>query len=201
MPNLMVENKRLREEREQMESELAELRASGNGQGLEDSKYRNLPEEEDGRGTLVDIVYRNQNAPDNARGGAKFISECLPLRDAYQKLVTFYSSFPRATDRNIPKDFWNGARPEQCNQAVCYVKHTYTDKTSSQIIQNLRKEVPLWLAVDLAVQQDHQVTLISKKEYDDYMDVIIKDELRRERVFQERKRAKALDQLIREEAS
>ncbi len=195
MPNLVKENKQLREEQERLQAELTALK-SGNPA---DHKYSGLSEEDDGRQEPVEIVYRNPYAPEGAMGAAKFVKEVLPLQQAFDKLVEFYSAFSRATDRNVPKDFWDGRKPISCNDSVCYVKKTFVDIQSGQKIENLKKEVPLWLAVDDRVQKDQQVELISRKEYSDFYREHVKAELRREKAFQESKNRRALEELIQEE--
>ncbi len=198
MPNyiqtLQEENKVMKEELEKLKSQ-----PKAEEQPVSKDRYANLTDEQDGRDDLVDILYRNPNAAKDAVGGNKFVIESITLQKGFDKLVQFYSSFPRLTDRNIPKDYWDGTKPVTCNQCVCYIRNSYTDKTSGQKIENLRKEVPLWLAVDMAVQQDHKIELISRKEYEDFQDDLIREELRRDKVFIERKRAQILEKMLKEE--
>ena len=167
----------LKEENEQLKKQLEEKKAVVN-------QYDGLSEEEDGRNQEVEIVLRTTNPMSQF----KFVTERLPLQQAFDRLINFYSSFSKSTDRNVPKDYWNGQNAVPCNQAVCYVKKTFMDKVSGQKIENIRKEVPLWLAVDDSVQKGQTVELISKKEYDDFFRTHVKNEIKQERVFQDKMR-------------
>jgi hypothetical protein len=154
--------------------------------------YDDLPVNEDGRNDLVDIVYgpNSQNLK----------KETLPLHQAFDTLVRFYSGFSRPTDRNIPREYRDDYNQiQKCNNSPCLIKKRFKDIRSGQMIENLRKEVPLWLAVDNAVQQNHQVELITKKEFDDFYQEEVKKEIRRDRLFMEKKRQKLVEEVAKEE--
>lgn len=192
MPNLMVQNKEQREELARLQAELDALKS--NPEVARASQYSNLKSDEDGRQELVEIVYGSKS------GGIR--TEKLPLQQAFDKLVSFYSSFTKMTDRNVLREYADEfGRSVPCNNHTCYVSKSFKDMRSGQRVENLRKDVPLWLAVDDVVQKDHKVELISKKEYNDFYREHTKAEIRKDRIYLEKKRQELVDEVMREDTN
>lgn len=103
----------------------------------------------------------------------------MPLRDAFTTLVDFYSMMELSTNKNVPKT-WNDritGDGVNVNSTTVYAKMTYRDKKQKQIISVIR-DMPLWLAVDNAVQQGKEVELISEAEFLEwYKDLQLKDRM------------------------
>ncbi len=187
-----TENQRLREELEVLRAEKVREETERLQAHKEAHKYDNLPEELDGRHQIVEIVY-GPNAQ-NMRAYQ------VPLIEGFQKLVSYYGSFSKPTDRNVPRQYideMNVARG--CNQVGCFVKKTFSDLMSGQKIENMRKEVPLWLAVDDAVQKGQQVELITFKEFDDFYKEEARKEIRASKAYREKQQAILIEQTLKEE--
>jgi hypothetical protein len=126
--------------------------------------------------------------------------ETMPLQQAFDKLIGFYSSFSKPTDRNVPRQYKDEfGNASICNEAPCYIKKVFKYETNKNRLITLIKEVPLWLAVDDSVQKGHQVQLITIKEYEDFTNEEIKKDIRTGKLFQEKKRAVLEQEVIKEE--
>ena len=130
----------------------------------------------------------------------------MPLGKAFTTLVDYYSSFNISTNRNVPKEWLdpNSGDGVEINKATVYAKMTYRDLLKKQMITLIR-DMPLWLAVDNAVQQGKQVELISQAEFDSwYRDMAIKnrkEDTKYSRMLEEEKLKLAVQAEMRKEAN
>lgn len=182
--NLIKENQELKQR-------LAELEAKEVSVEPKKSEYDDLPPEQDGRQEMVTIYY-GPNAQ-NMR------EETMPLQKAFDTLVGFYSQFEKPTDRNVPKSIYRDAfgKEKQANQVTCLIKKVYRDARSGQEMTTYR-DVPLWLAVDDAVQKGHDVRLITKKEYSEFYESLRQADIRNSKEYREKQRQALVEQMAKE---
>lgn len=183
MPNLVIENKQLKERLAALEDRLA------NQSTPPSTPTTTTHPNEDYRNKPIQIAY--------GRGGKNFVFETLPVVEAFHRLVDFYDQFQRTPDRNVSKEILDDktASGAKINQATVYCKMTYRDLHSKQIITTIR-EMPIWLAVDNQVQQNKQVEIISEAEYQAWYDDMVMKERKTNRDFQRALQQRKLDQAV-----
>lgn len=183
MPNLVIENKQLKERLAALEDRLA------NQSTPPSTPTTTTHPNEDYRNKPIQIAY--------GRGGKNFVFENLPVVEAFHRLVDFYDQFQRTPDRNVSKEILDDktASGAKINQATVYCKMTYRDLHSKQIITTIR-EMPIWLAVDNQVQQNKQVEIISEAEYQAWYDDMVMKERKTNRDFQRALQQRKLDQAV-----
>lgn len=134
------------------------------------------------------------------RGGKNFVVETLPLIEGFNRLVEFYDQFSFSPDRTVSREILDDktATGTKINQTTVYAKMTYRDLHSKQMITTIR-EMPLWLAVDNQVQQNKEVEILSREEYQAWYDDLVMKERKGNRDYQRALAQKKLDQQVNAE--
>jgi len=198
----IAKNKELEEKVAALEAEKTRLSEEKKQIFQEAHPYDGLPEEQDGRHRLVTIMYGRRRSGVDTQGNpaSTLMKETLPLDQAFERLVNYYSFFTKVTDRNVPKEYGDiNGQPQLCNNFACYIKKEFKDALQRSKTIILRKEVPLWLAVDDVVQKGQKVELITIKEWDEFLEDEFRKEIHETKEYQDKKRQEMVNRVMEEE--
>lgn len=110
-------------------------------------------EEKDDRDEIVEITYGDR--------AATYVTEKATKKYAFERLYSYYIGTQM---KMVPK---TNASGEPVNQAVVYVKFRRRDPYSGKELVSY-KDLPLWIAVDRALNRGYHIELISKEEHDKF---------------------------------
>lgn len=160
--SLKEDNEALKKENEELKKTLNALAEKVDT--IADSKTEKIEQVEkveetkDDRDEKITIHYGAIHT--NERGQRVYITKELPKREAFEELVTYYST---QKYKIVPKP--NADYPGM-NLATCYCRIGKRDRGTGRKVTAIQ-EMPIWLAATRALEGS-LVELISKEEYDKY---------------------------------